>query len=194
MSAPRTKVNGTGEQAVNDLGNDADLPIEGEADQRGLLTKLSLSMMNCQPELSKTQHKDILQAIVFGELVGLTGAKELPNAKTEDEKYTYGLVGRIEGVNVLTGEMFKAGVLYLPGGFHDMFLSEMEAQLAAAGEGGHVTIAFALEFYSTPSNNPRGYSWKARNKMPMEKRDPLARLRQRALAGATIKQIEHRAS
>lgn len=190
MSASRTKVNDDSEQQVNI----ADLPIEGEADNRGLLNKLSLSMMNCQPELSKTQHKDVLQAIIFGELVGLTGAKELPNAKSDDEKFTYGLVGRIEGVNVITGEMFKAGVLYLPGGFHDMFLAEMEAQLTAVGEDGHATLAFALEFYSTPANNPRGYSWKARNKMPMEKRDPLARLRQRALTGVTIKQLEHRAS
>lgn len=163
-----------------------DLPIEGESDPRQQLTKLSLGMMHCQPELSKHQNRDVLQAIVFGELIGLTGAKELPNAKSEAEKFTYGLIGRIEGINAISGEMFQAGILYLPGGFHDMFLAEMEAQLKMMGEG-NVTIAFAMEFYSTPSQNPRGYSWKARNKMPMERRDPLARLRQRALAGTTVK-------
>jgi hypothetical protein len=193
MSTKRENVNrpDQAEPTVTSLAED--MPIEGDSDPRQQLAKLSLGMMHTQPELSKTQNKDILQAIIFGELTGLTGPKELPKAKSDAEKYTYGLVGMIEGVNAITGEMFKAGIVYLPGGFHDMFLAEMESQLKAAGPG-NVTVSFALEFYSTPSGNPRGYSWKARNKMPIERHDPLARLRQRALAGATIKQIEHRAS
>jgi hypothetical protein len=178
-----------------------DIPLDGVSDNRQQLTKLSLGLMGCQPELSVAKDqmidgqrvkagRDVLQAIIFGEITGLTGPKELPNAKTEAEKFTYGLLGRIEGVNAISGEMFKAAILYLPGGFHDMFLAEIETQLKAAPDG-HATIVFALEFYSIPANNPRGYSWKAKNKMPIEKRDPLARLRARALAGTTIKQLEH---
>lgn len=172
-----------------------ELPIDGPNDPRAQLTKLSLALMGCQPELSKvgvpkTGGQEVLQAIVFGELIGLTGAKELPNAKSEDEKYTFGLVGRIEGVNAITGEAYQAGILYLPGGFHDMFLAEMEAQIAAAGKG-NFTVQFALEFYSIPANNPRGYSWKAKNKMPMKQRDPLEHLRRRALAGSSIRLLAH---
>ena len=169
------------------------LPIDGPADPRAALMKLSLALMGCQPEQSKIGQKpggEIVQAIVFGELTGLTGAKELPNAKNDDEKYTYGLVGRIEGVNAQTGESYQAGVLYLPGGFHDMFLAEMEAQLASVGKG-NVSIKFALEFSSIPAGNPRGYSWKAKNKLPMQQHDPLEHLRRRALAGSTIKMLEH---
>lgn len=181
---------------VHDVAEDgqvSDLPIEGMADPRSQLAKLSLGQMGVRPELSLFRQGDpesgktILQAVIFGEITGLTGPKELPNAKSEAEKYTYGLMGRIEAVNALSGEMFKAAILYLPGGFHEMFLSEIEAGL----KGGDVNtvIAFALEFYSIPAGNPRGYSWKAVNKMPVEKRDPLARLRQRALAGTTIKAL-----
>lgn len=169
------------------------IPLDGPEDGRSQLTRLSLALMRTQPELSKIDGPDeeyagreCLQAVIFGELTGLTGAKELPNAKIEEDKFTYGLVGNIEGVNARTGEMFKAAVLYLPAGFHDMFLAELESMIASQGKGGF-TIQFALEFYSIPAKNPRGYSWKAKNKMPMAKRDPLEHLRRRALQGSTIK-------
>lgn len=178
----------------------SDIPIDGEEDKRSQLTKLSLSMMGCEPERSlKRKRKvtiggveqevevgeEIHQATMFGYITGLTGPKELPNAKPGQDAITFGLVGMIEGLNVISGEMFKAGVLYLPAGFHDMFLAEMEMSLKAAGAG-NVQIAFALEFWSIPADNPRGYSWKAKNKMPIEKADPLARLRQRALSGTKV--------
>lgn len=180
-----------------------DLPLDdAPADGRGMLSKLALSLMGCRPELSMAREREVtmngttakvkageqvLQALLFGHITGLTGPKELPNAKSEADKITYGLKGNIEGINVLTGEMFKAAVLYLPGGFHDMFLAEMEAGLQ--GGDANTQIAFSLEFWSIPSDNPRGYSWKAVNKMPMQKHDPLARLRQRALQGVTIKAL-----
>lgn len=180
-----------------------EIPVDdGESDNKGMLSKLALSLMGCRPELSMARERDVTingqvskvkvgenihQATIFGEITGLTGPKELPNAKSDAEKYTYGLTGRIEGVNVLTGEMFKAGVLYLPAGFHDMFLAEMESALKMADQ--NAAIVFALQFWSIPSDNPRGYSWKAVNKMPIEKRDPLARLRARAMEGTVIKAI-----
>lgn len=180
-------------------GIGAEIPIDdGPADERSQLSKLALSLMGCQPELSVAKDQiingqrlkagtQVHQATIFGEITGLTGPKELPNAKSEADKWTYGLKGRIEGVNVITGEMFKAAVLYLPAGFHDMFLAEMEAGLKTADA--NTAIVFALEFWSIPADNPRGYSWKAVNKMPMQKHDPLARLRQRALSGTTIKAL-----
>lgn len=211
MSAPKTARNGKpGSETIIDIDAatgkpidpaTTDIPLEdGEEDKRSQLTKLALSMMGCQPELSlKRKRKvtidgidqevevgeEIHQATLFGYITGLTGPKELPNAKNGQDAITFGLVGMIEGLNVRSGEMFKAGVLYLPGGFHDMFLAEMEMGLKSAGAG-NVQIAFALEFWSIPADNPRGYSWKAKNKMPMEKSDPLARLRQRALSGTKV--------
>ena len=190
----------TGDAKVADgVVMDDSIPAgEGENDTRGMLSKLSLSLMGCRPELSLAREqvvmiegqeqkikvgKQVLQAVFLGEITNLTGPKELPNAKSEEEKYTYGLAGRIEGINAITGETFRGGVLYLPGGFHDMFLAEVEAGLKA---GGNVSIAFALEFHSIPADNPRGYSWKAVNKMPMEKRDPFRELRKRALQGVQI--------
>lgn len=203
MTTKPEGVKGTGSGPISDaelldretLGVKAgELPIEGDPDGSSMLSRLALSMMGTNPELSQFRPeskeytgKTILQAVIFGELTGLTGPKELPNAKTEAEKFTYGLKGRIEGINVLTGEMYKAAVLYLPAGFHDMFLAEMETGLA--GGDANMLLAFALEFYSIPASNPRGYSWKAVNKMPMEKKDPLARLRQRAMQGVTVKAL-----
>lgn len=175
---------------------------DGPTDTRAQLTKLSLAQMGCQPELSlKKKRKvvmdgreteieageDVLQATIFGQITGLTGPKELPNSKPGVDAITYGLVGRIEALNNITGEMFKAGILYLPTGFHDMFLVEVESQLKNGD--GHVSLAFALEFWSIPATNPRGYSWKAKNKLAVEKVDPLARLRARALAGTTIRAL-----
>lgn len=179
-----------------------EFPVDDDDDRRSQLSKLALSLMGCQPELSMAKEQvvtidgqpqkikagtEIHQATIFGYINDLTGPKELPNAKSERDKITYGLKGMIEGVNVRTGEMFKAAILYLPAGFHDMFLSEMEAALKAGDT--NTQIAFALEFWSIPSDNPRGYAWKAKNKLPMEKKDPLAGLRSRALKGTTIKAL-----
>lgn len=162
---------------------------EGAADNRSQLTKLSLAQMGCQPELSMISKggKEVLQAVIFGQITGLTGPKKLPNMQNGQEEITYGLVGRIEAVNVLSGEMFKTAILYLPSGFHDMFLGEAESQIKEGEQ--NVALAFALEFYSIPATNPRGYSWKAKNKLAMEKTDPLAGLRKRALTGVSIKAL-----
>lgn len=200
-----TDINEQGDpQAAGKLGLGHDIPVDdGEMDGRSQLSKLALSLMGVRPELSIAREevidgrkvkagRDVLQAVIFGAITGLTGPKELPNAKTEADKYTYGLKGSIEGVNAISGEMYKAAILYLPAGFHDMFLAEMESALKAGDV--NTQIAFALEFWSIPSDNPRGYSWKAVNKMPMEKRDPLARLRQRAMQGVTIKALAAPAS
>jgi len=193
-----TDIDGATGQPINQEAQANDIPLDGDEDKRSQLTKLALSGMGCQPELSVARDQmvtingkeqmmkvgqDVHQATIFGYITGLTGPKELPNAKNGQDAITFGLVGQIEGLNVLTGEMFKAGILYLPGGFHEMFLSEMEMAL---GDGAKPQIAFALEFWSVPAGNPRGYTWKAKNKLPMEKADPLARLRARALAGTKV--------
>lgn len=194
---PVTDIDGTTGQVTNAA---SDIPVDdGPSDDRAQLTKLSLAQMGVQPERSlKKKRKviidgreaeveageDVLQATIYGQITGLTGPKELPNAKPGADAITYGLIGRIEGVNNLTGEMFKAGVLYLPAGFHDMFLTEVESQLKIGD--GHVALAFALEFWSIPATNPRGYSWKAKNKLAMERTDPLRGIRARALAGTTV--------
>lgn len=171
-----------------------DVPaIEGASDERMQLSRLSLALMRTTPELSKMHNMEVEQALLFGKLTGLTGPKELPKAKAGEEKITYGLVGQIEGVNLLTGEMFQAGIVYLPGGFHELFRSQMEQHLGPADpvtgirQGhGSFELQFALKFISIPANNPRGYSWKAANQLPAQQSDPLARLRQRALAGVKI--------
>lgn len=179
-----------------------DIPLDDPSDPRSQLSKLALSLMGCQPELSMAKEQTVTingqqqrskvgmpihQATIFGKINGLTGPKELPNARSEADKYTYGLTGLIEGVNVLTGEMFKGGVLYLPAGFHDMFLAEMQLGLQSGDV--NTQIAFALEFWSIPADNPRGYSWKAKSKLPAQKQDPLAGLRARALQGTVIKAL-----
>lgn len=200
QDAPFTEVDGTTGAAIDPKTTEIPIDIEGEADNRSQLTKLSMSMMGCQPELSMKRKRkvtiegvdqevevgeEVHQATIYGYITGLTGPKELPNAKNGQDAITYGLTGMIEGLNVRTGEIFKGGVLYLPAGFHDMFLAEMEMGLKAAGPG-NVQIAFALDMFSIPADNPRGYSWKAKSKLPQERHDPLARLRARALAGTKV--------
>lgn len=135
----------------------------------------------------RARNDGIPMARVYGLLFNVTDRKRLPVGPNDEPgipKYTYGIVGQIEALNLATGEIFKGGVFYAPSGFHEMYLSEVQAKLNTNEIG--AGIQFAHEYHAISDGNPSGYSWRIVNLMPMDRHDPLASLRRRALAGSTI--------
>jgi hypothetical protein len=110
----------------------------------------------------------------------------LTDQQSGESRESWGLVGIIEAVNLLTGEFYQSGAWYAPSGFNEMYVAEMRNQLLAKGEG-NARITFAHEYDAFAAENPRGYSWRMRSILPMGRSDPLASLRRRALAGSTLK-------
>ncbi len=167
-------------------------PEEELADPRMWRGSLSLTKMGCRGVevtlLQEGQGNEIAMARIYGRLINVTDRKTLPVRPGDDPtmpKYTYGAVGRIEGCNLRTGEIFRSGVWYAPSGFHEMYLSEVQARLNSGEPGAE--LQFAHEYIAIKDANPSGYSWKMVDILPMARNDPLASLRRRALAGLTLK-------
>lgn len=192
------KVNPEGAERMERVGDplDPEEMAQWGNDPRVVNSRLSLAIMGCRPELSKfppaqlddmgikNNNSAVVQCRIYGKTFGLTGPKKL-DPTAIDSAITYGLVGFNEGLNLLTGEFYKGGILYLPEGFHDDALSEVELLVESSGNG-KFEITYAWEFESFPAKNPSGYSWRAKSLTPIRRDDPLLSLRQRALRGLTV--------
>lgn len=134
------------------------------------ISKITPATLRLKPALAtkEFQNKAVFLATIIGEATGIKEAKSPDGAQIFK-----GATGAFEGVNIETGDVYRSGVIYLPGGAHDMLITqlEQESDLSKA-------IYFGVELWAVPSNNPRGYSWELREIAPIEEVDPLARARQ----------------
>src|SRR5262249_26022219 len=152
-------------------------------------TRLSLSLMGCNPELVSLGKDQRLAlglpaegplhlASLYGTINGITEPKKLDLQKElTPENTTFGVTGEFEGKNIVTGQLYQAGIFYLPSGFHDKAIER--ARVLSDGE----VVDFVWHFFSVAASNPRHYSWLLKSGLPADMvRDPLADLRKRALS------------
>lgn len=155
------------------------------------LTKLSLALMGCKPEMVSFSPEDraklgvpptgdLAMARVFGFISGLTEEKEITDKVTKQIKTTHGIVGQFQGVNLVTGEIFNGGIFYAPSGFHEMMLAAIKPVLDQLSPGNEAE--FELEFHAYEADNPRKYSWKCFNRGKPKLVDRLSAMRRRALS------------
>ena len=137
--------------------------------ETNLVSKLSIKTMGCKPERAKSEDKSIPLYRVIGIA---TGVKQVKDVRGE---MIFGATGNFEGVNLETGEVYQSGVLYLPGGAHELLISALQSEDAES-------VEFALEVSAEPAKNPIGYSYKARMLEKPKMADPLIELRKH-LAG-----------
>lgn len=174
---------------------DPDLPDEDEQDYRIYGARLSLGQMGVQGmvvKLPPAQRKalgypetgPVPMADIYGIVRSLTDPKKLPMKDGETEqRYCRGLVGKLEGRNLATGEFFSGGAGYLPSGFHDECVSDVEHKLAQAGPGGEVRIGW--RFVCVQDGNLSGFTWKAISLVPVDKNDPVIPMRTKSLKLST---------
>ena len=134
-----------------------------------MIAKITPSSIGLKPEIVKDTHKEEVLCHMLGEATG-TKAKRAANG---DEFIA--LSGKFEAINLKTGEVYRSGILFLPGGIHDMLTEVLMAEPDAV-------VSFGIALTAVPAKNPSGYSWKAQQLLERETHDPLAELRKR-LAG-----------
>ena len=128
-----------------------------------ILTKMTLKGMGCKPAQAASDGKRVPLARIYGYAAGVK-AKEDSTGNVHQA-----IIGQFEGVNLNTGEVFRSGVLYLPGGIHEL--------LAKPAAENNANVQFALEIHAIPAGNPIGYSYSAKSLLPVTARGPLDDLR-----------------
>lgn len=114
-----------------------------------MIAKISISTMGCTPVGTPEPTR---LAMIFGRATGIKVGEDKVRSRTFST-----LTGSFEGVNLATGQRFRSGKLYLPGGIHEA----VEAAVQTEESGVFNAVKFGLEIRSIKANNPIGYSYQA---------------------------------
>lgn len=137
---------------------------------QNVLTKLTLKTMKCKPARAKVDEATVPMARIVGVARGIK-----PAVGTNGDT-TYGLTGNFKGTNIETGEDFFSGVLFLPGGIHEMILDPLDELLANETTKAGAALNFAFDIFARPADNPAGYEYTAHNLAPAARADPFAEI------------------
>lgn len=159
----------------------------GEVDLSNYVSKITVSTIACNPSQAKADNARVPLCVIGG----IATASKVVINPTGGEDYI-ALVGQFYGENLQKKTTWRSGVCYLPGGYHENIVEQLEADLARRelpdddvrkrSKFEPVMVQFALQFDSQPAKNPAGYSYIAKSLLPVEKADPLAQLIKRASA------------
>ena len=132
------------------------------------IAKLSVKGIGCVPIGRKEATR---LCIVLGKANGIKEG-EMKAKDGEILGKWSALTGIFQAKNLETGEVFRSGKLFLPGGIHEV----VEAKVKALGESGG-TVEFAFELRSIESSSPAGYKYQAVPLIePQESEDELGAL------------------
>lgn len=148
-------------------------------DAVGLISTMNIKKLGCDPASAVAAKAEVALCKIWGFVTGIKAG-----VNPRDQSQMIALIGDFQGVNLETGEMQRAGRLFLPGGIHET-LTAPYVNLKEGDEKPRLRFGFTIS--SLPSSAPVGYSYKA---MPFEKAgadDPLAELTKKALEGFSPK-------
>jgi hypothetical protein len=135
------------------------------------ISKLNIKAMGCNPGARPEDGSPLVLGTIYGRATSL---------KTGEDKRSgnmwSALQGSFEGVNAATGDIYKSGLLFLPGGIHEIIENAVNA-LEKDKPG--VGVDFALEIHSVkPRSGSHTYSYQAVNLYKPTATDELEGLRQ----------------
>lgn len=189
----RSHGNGGNENPPNDPASEdpvtqeaeAQLP-PGEVDHANYLGKITVGQCGGNPSLAKSANARVPVMMITGIA---TGSKVVHFAITDEDFIA--LVGMFHAKNLQTGAEYRSGVCYLPGGYHENIVEEIEQQIKRIELDGEdpnrrskfepVQVQFSMQFDAQPARNPSGYSYVARSLLPVSKADPLSVLLKQAM-------------
>lgn len=143
-----------------------------------LVTKMSVKGIGCKPTggLPSDESKANPLCVIMGKATGIK------MGEGTDGRVWSALTGSFRGTNLATGVSVRSGKLFLPAGIQDV----VEGAVKQLGPDGGV-VKFAMQIESIKATNPIGYSYQARNLMPLEaESDELADLISTVAAPAQI--------
>ena len=143
------------------------------------IARMSVKMIGCKPEgLDKPK----LLCQIYGRAVRTKSGED----KLRDGRVWTCLSGSFAAVNLETGEEFRSARLFLPDGIQEVIQNAIE-EMTNQEVGLHVD--FALEIFSVAATNPSGYTYKARNILPTQKRDELSEMQKAITEARAAKQL-----
>jgi hypothetical protein len=147
---------------------------ELQTDKANYRAKLTMATIEASPERAKTEKKRVQVA----EFYGIASGIKLVDNPMGDVPFT-ALTGNFEAVNLHNGEIWRSGVLYLPGGFHEMIVAMLNdlTDNEERSKFDKAQVQFALAIDAVPADNPAGYSYVATNLLPIAKADALSAIR-----------------
>lgn len=141
--------------------------------QAKIIPTMSTNKMGFVAAVAKAENKEVALGRVWG-----IARKTKPGIDTKGQEFIT-LLGEFMGLNYKTGEYFQAGKLYLPGGFHEMIVANVEGEGEVDEKGRPLfnSVEFALEVSAVPATNPIGYSYSAKPLVEVKKEsDAMERL------------------
>lgn len=139
-----------------------------------LVTKMSVKTIGANPSRAKTENRKVPLGRFYGVARGI-----IMKVDNRGEPIT-GLTGDFYGVNIDTGEKYQSGVLYLPGGIHEMLVNGVDqGETNDKGKPVYTPVEFGFDVWATPASNPIGYSYEATPLLEARVSDPIADLEEK---------------
>lgn len=150
------------------------------ADRRIHLKTLTMATIAANPVRAKMARDHVRLCRIAGIINGSEREFRAEDAGKPGAVPFWALVGRFEAdVYSDDGEIsgYYGGQCYLPKGFHEACLSELQSRIDQGDES--PAIPFNLEMWAVPASNPAGYSYLGVNLNPVlrDPADPLERMR-----------------
>lgn len=169
---------------------EAALP-EGVTDTANYVSKVTVAACGGNPGLAKAENK----RVPCMWLAGICTTTKIVHYPITGEDFI-ALVGQFFAKNLQTGSEWRSGVAYLPAGYHEPIVEEIERQIErrklAEDDPNHrskfepVQVEFSMQFDAQPAKNPSGYSYVAANLLPISKATPLQALLDRSVASGQL--------
>lgn len=139
-----------------------------------LLTKMSVKSVGANPARAKTENCKVPLARFYGIARGI-----VMKVDQRGEPIT-GLTGDFYATNVESGEEFQSGVLYLPGGIHELLVNGVDqGEMNDKGKPIYTPVEFGFDVWAAPATNPIGYSYEATPLLEARVSDPIAALQEK---------------
>lgn len=136
-----------------------------------IVPTITLSRIGCDPRaaVANTKAGEAPKEVCVARIAGHATGTGVDTDKT-GQVYVHA-AGQFAATNMQTGAQYRAGKLYLPGGFHEMVVSEIEKTRESGAP-----VEFAIEIWAVSADNPIGYSYVGRPLFAPAKADPLMQL------------------
>ncbi len=146
------------------------MPRKLSSNEAGFVSKITPKDLGNPRAAAALDHTDPTAAHFLGEVLGrATGFVTKEDQRTGNVYFP--LVGNFTAFKGTDGAKISSGVLYLPGGIHEMILSQFQGDEPAK------EVEFWMEIWTKPVASSPGYAYMLVNKKEVEaKRDPLSDL------------------
>jgi hypothetical protein len=140
-----------------------------------IVSKMAVKSIGCDPMKRPDDGKPLPLCVFFGKADGI---KE---GEGRDGRMWSALTGSFAGVNLVTGDEYRSGKLFLPSGIHEIVENAVKSIKPDDTE---AYVKFALQIAVIKAANPIGYSYQATKLIDVAEGDELSEIREQLPATA----------